>query len=92
MCGISYYYHILSYSLGSIFYQCIYGFIPVQYSNLCIFIFMSMYSYCMIMYLHRASWHSSATLTGFSVLFPQLQDKCQGITRKDGARDRKSVV
>jgi hypothetical protein len=23
---------------------------------------------------------------GFSVLFPQLQGKCQGITRKDGAR------
>ena len=23
---------------------------------------------------------------GFSVLFPQLSDKCQGITRKDGAR------
>ena len=22
-----------------------------------------MYSYCMFMYLHRASWHSSATLT-----------------------------
>ena len=24
---------------------------------------MSVYSYCMFMYLHRASWHSSATLT-----------------------------
>jgi hypothetical protein len=24
---------------------------------------MSMYSYCMFMYLHRVSWHSSATLT-----------------------------
>ena len=24
---------------------------------------MSMYSYCMFMYLHRASWQSSATLT-----------------------------
>ena len=24
---------------------------------------MSMYSYCMFMYLHRANWHSSATLT-----------------------------
>ena len=24
---------------------------------------MSMYSYCMFMYLHRASWHSSATLS-----------------------------
>jgi len=24
---------------------------------------MSMYSYCMFMYLQRASWHSSPTLT-----------------------------
>jgi len=24
---------------------------------------MSTYSYCMFMYLHRATWHSSATLT-----------------------------
>jgi hypothetical protein len=41
----------------------------------------------MFMYLHRASWHSSATLTEvFSILFPQLLAKCQCITRKDGAR------
>ena len=33
------------------------------YSKLCIFIAMSMYSYCMFMYLHSASWLSSATLT-----------------------------
>jgi lipopolysaccharide/colanic/teichoic acid biosynthesis glycosyltransferase len=26
---VFYYYHIASYSLGSIFYQCMYGFIPV---------------------------------------------------------------
>ena len=31
---------------------------------------MSMYSYCMFMYLHLASWHSSATLTeGFPCFF-----------------------
>jgi hypothetical protein len=31
---------------------------------------MSMYSYCMFMYLHRASWHSSATITeGFPCFF-----------------------
>jgi len=31
---------------------------------------MSMYSYCMFMYLHRASWHSSATLSeGFPCIF-----------------------
>jgi len=28
-----------------------------------IFIAMSIYSYCMFMYLHRANWHSSAILT-----------------------------
>ena len=29
-----------------------------------------MYSYCTFMYLHRASWHSSATLTeGFPCFF-----------------------
>jgi len=34
---------------------------------------MSMYSYCMFMYLHIASWHSSAHRDrGSSVLFPQL--------------------
>jgi len=36
----------------------------------CIFIVMSTYSYCMFMYLHRANWHSSATLTeGFPCFF-----------------------
>jgi len=30
---------------------------------------MSMSSYCMFMYLHRASWHSSATLTEVSPCF-----------------------
>ena len=66
---------LLVYSLGSIFfyqyiYIYIYGCIPVQYCNLCIFIVMSMYSYCMFMYLHRASWHYSATLTEvFSCFF-----------------------
>jgi len=33
------------------------------------FIAMSTYSYCMFMYLHRARWHSSATLTEGSVSF-----------------------
>jgi len=30
---------------------------------------MSMYSYCMFMYFHRASWHSSATLTEVCLCF-----------------------
>jgi len=29
ICILEYYYHISSYSLGSLFYQRIYGFIPV---------------------------------------------------------------
>jgi hypothetical protein len=39
---------------------------------------MTMYSQCMFMYGYP-DW-------GFSVLFPQLLGKCQGKTRKDGAR------
>jgi len=65
---------LLSYSLGSIFCRCIYSCIPVQYCNLCTFIVMSLYSYCMFMYIHRASWHSSATLTEvFSCFFPSCK-------------------
>jgi hypothetical protein len=62
------YFNIITfpYSLASIFYQFIYSRIPVLCCNLCISIVMPMHSYCMIMYLHRASWHSSATLTEVS--------------------------
>ena len=35
---------------------------------------MSIYSYCMFIYLHRASWHSSATLTE---VFPCLFLSCK---------------
>jgi len=35
---------------------------------------MSMYSYCMFMYLHRANWHSSATLTE---VFPYFFHSCK---------------
>jgi len=35
---------------------------------------MSMYSYCMFMYLHRASWHSSATLIE---VFPSFFLSCK---------------
>jgi hypothetical protein len=42
------------------FYCLIYVFL---FYNLCIFIAMSMYSFCIFMDLHRASWHSSVTLT-----------------------------
>ena len=59
-----YYYYICSYSLGSIFYQCIYGFIPVWSCNLCIFSVMTINYHFMFMYGYP-DW-------GFSVLFPQL--------------------
>ena len=48
---------------------------------------MSIYSYCMFMYLHRASWHSSATLTD---VFPYFSLGCKANARvkpkKMGAR------
>ena len=53
-----------------------------------------MYSYCCLCILTvRLSilivvyvFLEAATLTGFSVVFPQLYGKCQGITSQDGAR------
>ena len=49
---------------------------------LCIF-----YSYCMFMYLHSASWHSSATLTGvFPCFFLTCKANARVKTRKDRAR------
>jgi hypothetical protein len=47
---VFYYYHILSYSLGSIFYQCIYGFIPVTnviYVFLLIWLYIPIVCLCM---------------------------------------------
>jgi len=46
---------LLIHSLGSIIYQFVYGFIPVQYSNLRIFIVMYIHSYCVFMYFRRIS-------------------------------------
>ena len=39
---------------------------------------MSMYSYCMFVYFHRASWHSSATLTE---VFPYFFLSCKANAR-----------
>jgi len=47
------------------------------------FIVMSIYSYCMFMYLHRASWHSSATLTEF---FPCFFLSCKANVRVNPAK------
>ena len=74
---------LLIYSLGSIFfyrYIYIYGCIT---SNLCIFIVMSVYSYCMFMYLPRANWHSSATLTED---FPSFYVSCKANARVKPAK------
>jgi hypothetical protein len=42
-----------------------------------------MYSYCMFMYLHRASWHSSATLTE---VFPCFFLSCKANARVKPAK------
>jgi len=44
---------------------------------------MFMYSYCMFMYLHRASWHSSATLTE---VFPCFFLSCKANDRVKPAK------
>ena len=45
---------------------------------------MTMCSYCMFMYGYPDS--------GFSLLSPQLLGKCQGKTRKDGARPALFII
>jgi hypothetical protein len=48
---------------------------------------MSTYSYCMFMYLHRASWHSSATLTeGFPCFFLSSKANARVKSAKNLAR------
>ena len=44
---------------------------------------MSMYSYCIFMYLHRANWHSSATL---NEVFPCFFLSCKANTRVKPAK------
>jgi len=44
---------------------------------------MSMYSYCMLMYLHRVSWHSSVTLTE---VFPCFFLSCKANARAKPAK------
>jgi len=47
------------------------------------FIVMSMYSYCTFMYLHRALWHSSATMTE---VFPRFFLSCKANARVKPAK------
>jgi len=51
--------------------------------NLYIFIVTSVYSYCMFMYLHRANWQSSATM---SEVFPCFYLNCKANTRVKPAK------
>jgi len=44
---------------------------------------MSVYSYCMFMYLHRANWHTSATLTE---VFPCFFLSCKANSRVKPAK------
>ena len=44
---------------------------------------MSVYSYCMFIYLHRASWHSSYTLTE---VFPCFFLRCEANARVKPAK------
>jgi hypothetical protein len=53
---------------------------------LCLCILIVMFDLFSIFCFHLSNWQSSATLTGFSVLFPQLYGKSQGVPRKDRAR------
>ena len=63
------------------FYHCVYGcMFCILLSNsvsyvfllLCLCILVVIYVLFCIFYFHHANWHSSATLTGFSLLFSQL--------------------
>ena len=67
---------LLIYSLGSVFYQYIYIYIYIWLYSCLILEFI--YSYCMFMYLQRASWHSSATL---NEVFPCFFLSCKANAR-----------
>ena len=90
-------YHILSCSFGSIlnstsiygrmFCILLFNFVSYAFSLLRLLILIVRNILFCIFRFHRAIWHPSATLTeGFPCFLPQLQGKCQGITRTDGAR------
>ena len=66
-----------------IFLLLVYVFLLLVY----VFLSLSMYSYCCLCIPKRGYPDG-----GFSVLFPQLQDKCQGITSQDGARPALSQI
>jgi hypothetical protein len=71
----------LTLSIYSYFCLCILIVVYVFLLFVHVFLSLSMYTYCCLHILRRGypDW-------GFSVLFPQLYGKCQGITSQDGAR------
>jgi len=75
------YFSIITFFIFFRFYFLLHIYMVVFLFNtviLCIFVLMSKYSYCIFMYLHRANWHSSATLTE---VFP-----CSSLICKANAR------
>jgi hypothetical protein len=58
------YYHILSYSLDSIFFINVYMVLFLFNTVIYVFLLLCLcILICLFVYLHRAGWHSSATLT-----------------------------
>jgi hypothetical protein len=70
------------------FYVCmfLFNFVNYVFLLLCLCILIVVYALFCVFCFHLANCHSSATLTEVFRVFPQLQGKCQGITRTDGAR------
>jgi len=68
----------------------LYCFVICGYLCVCVSFVMCVCRFLMcgvwVIYLLYSDWGSSYPDWGFSVLFPQLQGKCQGKTRKYGAR------
>ena len=86
-----FFYHFV---YGCMFCILLFNSVSYVFLLLCLCILIDKYALFCILF---ANWHSPATLAfssypdwGFSVLFPQLYGKCQGIPRKDGARSASS--
>jgi len=80
---VFYYYYILSYSLGSIFFINVYIIVFLFNTVIYLFLLLCLYSDFMFVYLHRASWHSSATLTE---VFPCFFLSCKANARVKPAK------
>jgi len=92
---------IFLYVLLVLFYHCVFGcvfcillFDSIRYVFLllCLCILIFMYFLLRIFCFHRANWHSSANLTGFSVLFSSVVRQMAGYNsqRRGTARTLRS--